>query len=65
MLERGADGDDSIGPRHLELEVDVVWDSHELCVTWSPKNGVVGTVESHHVKSEGLLEVGGIPKGDG
>jgi hypothetical protein len=33
---RGADGDDPIGARHLELEVGVVGDNHELGVAWSP-----------------------------
>jgi hypothetical protein len=31
-----ADGDDPVGARHLELEVGVVGDGHELGVTWSP-----------------------------
>jgi hypothetical protein len=34
VLVSGADGDDPIGAWHLELEVSVVWDSHELCVAW-------------------------------
>jgi hypothetical protein len=33
---RGADGDDPVGARHLELEVGVVGDGHELGVAWSP-----------------------------
>ena len=32
VLERGADGDDPVGAQHLELEVCVVGDGHELCV---------------------------------
>jgi hypothetical protein len=33
---RGADGDDLVGARHLELEIGVVGDGHELGVAWSP-----------------------------
>jgi hypothetical protein len=33
---RRADGDDPVGARHLELEVGVVGDDHELCVAWPP-----------------------------
>jgi hypothetical protein len=33
---RGADGDDPARARHLELEVGVVGDGHELGVAWSP-----------------------------
>jgi hypothetical protein len=32
----GADGDDPVGARHLELEVGVVGDDHELGVAWPP-----------------------------
>ena len=34
MLEGGADSDDSVGARHLQLEVGVVGDGHELHVAW-------------------------------
>jgi hypothetical protein len=33
---RGADGDDPVGAWHLELEVGVVGDGHELGVAWPP-----------------------------
>ena len=33
-LEGGADGDDPVGPRHLQLEVYIVRDGHELRVAW-------------------------------
>jgi hypothetical protein len=36
VLVSGVDGDDPVGPRHLELEVGVVWDGHELHVAWPP-----------------------------
>jgi hypothetical protein len=33
---RGSDGDDPVGAWHLELEIGVVRDGHELGVAWSP-----------------------------
>jgi hypothetical protein len=35
---RGADGDDPVGARHLELEIGVVGDGHELGVAWPPQH---------------------------
>jgi hypothetical protein len=62
----GSDGDDPIGARHLELEVGVVGDDHELGVAWSPQHCVVGSSEPDHLEREGFLsEVGGSPKADG
>ena len=34
-LEGGADGDDPMGARHLQLEVRVVGDGHELRIAWT------------------------------
>ena len=66
MLEGGADSDDSIGAWHLQLEVGVVGDGHELRVAWSSQDGVVGSVEPNHFDGEGLRPiVGRRPKGDG
>jgi hypothetical protein len=57
---RGSDGDDPIGARHLELEVGVVGDGHELSVARSPQHRVVGSSEPNHLEREGFLsEVGG------
>jgi hypothetical protein len=54
---RGSDGDDPVGAWHLELEVGVVGDDHELGVARSP---VVGSSEPDHLEREGFLsEVGG------
>jgi hypothetical protein len=65
MLVSGVNGDDPVGPRHLEFEVGVVWDGHELCIAWPPQHGVVCATKPHHLKGEGFLpKVGGIPKGD-
>jgi hypothetical protein len=61
-----SDGDDPVGARHLELEVGVVGDGHELGVAWSPQHCVVGSSEPDHLKCEGFLsEVGGSPEADG
>jgi hypothetical protein len=66
VLVRGADGDDPVGARHLELEVGVVGDDHELGVAWSPQHCVVGSSEPDHLEREGFLsEVGGSPEADG
>jgi hypothetical protein len=63
---RGADGDDPVGARHLELEVGVVGDGHELGIAWSPQYCVVGSSEPDHLEREGFLsEVGGSPEADG
>ena len=43
VLELGADGDDAPWTRHLQLEVGVVGDGHELGVAGTGKDGVVGS----------------------
>jgi hypothetical protein len=63
---RGADGDDPVGARHLEHEVGVVGDDHELGVAWPPQHCMVGSSEPDHLEHEGFpSEVGGSPKADG
>jgi hypothetical protein len=63
---RGSDGDDLVGAQHLELEVGLVGDGHELGVAWSPQHCVVGSSEPDHLEREGFLsEVGGSPEADG
>jgi hypothetical protein len=65
VLVRGADGDDPVGARHLELEVGVVGDGHELRVAWPPQYRVVGFSEPDHLEREGLpSEVGGCSEAD-
>jgi hypothetical protein len=62
----GSDGDDPIGARHLELEVGVVGDGHELGIARSPQHRVVGSLEPDHLKRKGFLsEVGGSSEADG
>ena len=65
-LEGGADGDDPVWAWHLQLEVCVVGDGHELHVAWSSQDGVEGSREPNHHEGEGLgpaIEL--IPEGDG
>jgi hypothetical protein len=63
---RGSDGDDPDGAWHLELEVGVVGDGHELGVAWSPHHCVVGSSEPDHLEHEGFpAEVGGSSEADG
>ena len=65
-LEGGADGDDPMGTRHLQLEVCVVGDGHELRIAWSSQDGVESSGEPNHLKGEGLDPVVGlIPESDG
>jgi hypothetical protein len=62
---RGSDGDDPVGARHLELEVGVVGDGHELGVARSPQHFVVGSSKPDHLEREGFIsEVGGSPEAD-
>ena len=44
-LEGSADSDDPVGARHLQLEVCVVGDGHELRVAWSSQDGVESSGE--------------------
>jgi hypothetical protein len=63
---RGADDDDPVGAWHLELEVGVVGDGHELGVAWPPQYCVVGSSEPDHLEREGFpSEVGGSPEAYG
>jgi hypothetical protein len=62
----GSDGDYPVGARHLELEVGVVGDGHELGVARSPQHRVVGSSEPDDLERKGfLLEVGGSFEADG
>ena len=64
-LEGGADGDDPVGAQHLQLEVCIVGDGHELCIAWRSQDGVEGFGEPIHLKGEGfssIIEM--IPKGN-
>jgi hypothetical protein len=55
-----------LGAWHLELEVRVVGDDHELGVAWPSQHRVVGPSEPDHLEREGFLsEVGGSSEADG
>ena len=65
-LEGGADGDDPTWTQHLQLQIGVVGDGHELHVAWTSQDGVVGSVEPDHLEGKGLHPIiGRIPEGDG
>jgi hypothetical protein len=62
----GSNGDDPVGAWHIELEVRVVGDSHELGIARSPQHRVVGPSEPDHLEREGFpTEVGGSSEADG
>jgi hypothetical protein len=42
--------DDPMGTGHLKLEVSVIRNGHELGITWSPQDGVVGAGEVRYLK---------------
>ena len=66
LLEGGADGDDPMGARHLQLEICIVGDDHELRVAWSSQDGVESSGEPNHLEGESLSPVIKlIPKGNG
>jgi hypothetical protein len=55
-----------LGAWHLELEVCVVGDGHELGVARSSQHRVIGPSEPDHLEREGFLsEVGGSSEADG
>jgi hypothetical protein len=63
---RGSDGDNSLGAWHLEFEVRVVGDDHELGVAWSSQHRMIGSSKPDYLESEGFLsEVGGSSEADG
>jgi hypothetical protein len=63
---RGSDGDGSVGAWHLELEVCVVGDGHELGIARSSQHRVIGPSEPDHLEHEGFpAEVGGSSEADG
>ena len=65
-LEGGANGDDPTWTQHLQLQIGVVGDSHELRVAWTSQDSVVGPMEPDHLEGKGLHPIiGRIPEGDG
>jgi hypothetical protein len=63
---RRSDGDGSLGAWHLELEIRVVGDGHELGVARSSQHRVIGPSEPDYLESEGFpSEIGGSSEADG
>lgn len=48
-LEVGSDGDDTLGPGHLEHHIRVVGDGLELGRPWPPDDGIVATLKPNHL----------------
>jgi hypothetical protein len=53
-LEVGTYSDNPLRFWHLEYHVRVVWNSHELCQSWSSNDGVVPAVKTRHLKPQEL-----------
>jgi len=65
LLEATLDGYDPIQARHLQLQVGVVGEGHELGETWLAEESIVDTGEVHYLEGEWLLlEVVRLAKGD-
>ena len=50
VREGAAHGDDVVKSQHLQLEVGVVGDHHELGVAWPPQDGMVGPQKDHYLE---------------
>jgi hypothetical protein len=65
MLKLGADGDHSLGSGHLQLEVGVGGDRHELRIRLPPEDPVIRSWEADHFGGECILaEISLIAEGD-
>jgi hypothetical protein len=65
LLKATLNSDDPIQARHLELEVGLVGDVHELGKAWSIEEGVVDIGKVNDLRGEWLLEkVLWLAKGD-
>ena len=65
LFEATLDNDDSLGAWHLQLQVGVVGDSHELGEARLAQESMVDTREVDHLEGEWLLaEVVQLAKGD-
>ena len=56
-LDVSSDGEDYVRSRYLQEKIRVIWDCHELGESWSPKYGMVGGLEWHHLEDDGLGSV--------
>jgi hypothetical protein len=65
LLKAILDGDDPLRAEHLELQVGVVGDGHELGEEWSTEEGMADTGEVDNLKFEWLLaEIVWLAEGD-
>jgi hypothetical protein len=65
LLEATLEGDDPLWARHLELQVGVAGDGHELGEAWPTEEGMVDAREVDHLEGERLLaKVVQLAKGD-
>ena len=55
LFEAAFNGDDSLGARHLQLQVGVIRDGHEFGEAWLTQESVVDAEEVDHLKGEWLL----------
>ena len=59
LLEVASYSDDSMRTRHLEHQVSVVGDGHELGVAWLVQDGVIGAEEIRYFEGERFrVEIG-------
>ena len=59
LLKVSTYSDDPVWARHLELQVGVVGDGHELGVAWSAQDGMIGAGEIFYFKGERIrVEIG-------
>ena len=65
LFKSALDGDDPLGARHLQLQIGVIGDNHELGEAWLALEGMVDAREVDHLEGERLLaEVVRLAKGD-
>jgi hypothetical protein len=65
LLEGATHHDDAVRSRHLQLEVGVVGDRHELGVPRMPEDGMVRSLKVYHLEDQGLsVEVAMVAKRD-
>jgi hypothetical protein len=56
-LEVSVHGDDSLWSWHLQYHVRIVRNVHEFCQSWPTDDGIVSTVETHHLEPQELSSI--------
>jgi hypothetical protein len=65
LLEAALDGDDPLRARHIELDLGVVGDNHELGEAWLAEEGILDTRKVDDLEGEWFLaEVVRLAEGD-